>query len=290
MPHQVSARAGRARRDVWIFLTIVAVVVTGISTVLISAGRPLEDQSLLVLALMCTPGLVSIILRLVGRQGFGDVSFRLNLRRSWRWYLIAWLMPIFVCLLAYGIGWTTHVTPMRHDISGLDVAFRIATTATVLVPVSAVFAAGEEIGWRGFLLPRMMQAGIRRPVLATSTVWWLFHVPLILAGLYASGPSPLLAAFVFAGSVFSAGAVAGWSRQATGSVWPAVLLHATWNSVIQGAFDVATAGEGPRAARNLWVGESGVLVAAASIIFLAVVWRWRRTQHTPPNGLTRFAD
>jgi uncharacterized protein len=50
-----------------------------------------------------------------------------------------------------------------------------------------------------------------------------------------------------------------------------VLMHATWNSVIQGGFDVLTVGEGPRAAENVWVGESGVLVAGVGVLVALVV-------------------
>jgi hypothetical protein len=52
-------------------------------------------------------------------------------------------------------------------------------------------------------------------------------------------------------------------RLSTGSVWPAVVLHAVWNAVIQGTFDVST--KEP----SIWVGEGGLLVAAA---VLAAAW------------------
>ena len=45
----------------------------------------------------------------------------------------------------------------------------------------------------------------------------------------------------------------------TGSIWPAIVLHAAWNSVIQGPFDGATTGSGT----TLWVGGSGILTARA---------------------------
>jgi len=259
---------------VWAFLAVVAVTATALSAALIGAGRRTDDQPLLVVSLMFTPASVSIALRLIGRQGFGDVSFRPHLRSSWRWYLLVWLMPITIGLLAYGIGWSTGLTPLRQDIGATHLVVKIALNATAGVLLNAVLAAGEEIGWRGYLLPRMVQAGMRWPVLTTSLVWWLFHIPLILAGLYASGPSTPFAALVFLGPVLTLGALAGWSRLATGSVWPAVILHATWNAVIQGVFDEVTVGDGPRADRNVWIGESGLFVAGACILLMTMVWWW----------------
>ena len=76
----------------------------------------------------------------------------------------------------------------------------------------------------------------------------------------------MLSAIVFGVTAASIGTVEGWSRLATGSVWPAVLLHATWNTVIHGAFDPDTLGDRPLAVQNLWVGESGILVAASAAV------------------------
>ena len=72
-------------------------------------------------------------------------------------------------------------------------------------------------------------------------------------------------------TVLGLGSIACWSRLATGSIWPSVLMHATWNSVIQEGFDALTAGEGPRSVENLWVGESGILVAGVAVVVALVV-------------------
>jgi membrane protease YdiL (CAAX protease family) len=71
---------------------------------------------------------------------------------------------------------------------------------------------------------------------------------------------------LFGVTVLGMGSVACWSRLATGSIWPSVLMHATWNSLIQDGFDVLTAGEGPRSVESLWVGESGILVAGVGVV------------------------
>jgi uncharacterized protein len=48
--------------------------------------------------------------------------------------------------------------------------------------LSCVSAAGEEIGWRGYMLTRLTEGGIRYPVLASGVIWGLWHVPLIVTG------------------------------------------------------------------------------------------------------------
>ena len=70
--------------------------------------------------------------------------------------------------------------------------------------------------------------------------------------------NPLLSAGVFMVSVVSIGVLIAQVRLVTGSIWPAVVMHAAWNAAIQSVFDAVTTGSNAL----LWTGESGVLVAA----------------------------
>jgi membrane protease YdiL (CAAX protease family) len=258
--------AARARRDVVVFVVVVASLVVVLDGWLIFSDPAAPGPAFVVLAMMWTPGLVAVVVRLLAREGFADVSFRPFLGRGWRWYVLAWLLPLLVGGIAYGIGWFSGLAPPAAGVGLGETAVVLARTMTVAVPVSALWVLGEEIGWRGFLLPRLVHAGAARPVLLTNVIWWAFHLPLILGGVYAAGPVPVIGALVFGVTVFGLGSVACWSRLVTGSIWPSVLLHATWNAVIQDGFDVLTAGEGPRAQANLWVGESGIVVAGVGVV------------------------
>lgn len=51
------------------------------------------------------------------------------------------------------------------------------------------YTAGEEIGWRGYMLTRLVDSGIKAPILISGLIWGLWHAPLILSGQYASGPA-----------------------------------------------------------------------------------------------------
>ena len=73
-------------------------------------------------------------------------------------------------------------------------------------------------------------------------IWGLWHVPLILGGVYLAGPPPLLAAALFMVTATAFSFVFARLRLETSSVWPAVALHAAWNAVIQAAFDPASTG------------------------------------------------
>jgi membrane protease YdiL (CAAX protease family) len=121
--------------------------------------------------------------------------------------------------------------------------------------------AGEEIGWRGYMLTRLIDAGVPMPLLASGIIWALWHFPLILSGVYAAGPHPAISAGLFLIDVVGIGYVIAVLRLRSGSVWPAAVLHGTWNAIIQGPFDQSSTGPGA----TVWVGESGILVAIVSL-------------------------
>src|SRR5215217_2755378 len=152
----------------------------------------------------------------------------------------------------------------------------LVVATTIGVVQGCLFTAGEEIGWRGYMLTRLIDAGVPRPVLASGLIWGLWHIPLILAGMYVAGSSPVVSAVLFMVQVTSNGFVIARMRLETGSIWPAIAQHAAWNSIIEGPFDLATKG----AEATLWVGEAGILVAitmvVAAVIFSRGHWTIRR--------------
>lgn len=254
----------RARRGLAVYFAIVVVLSAAIEGFVIR--NPHLDGS--IAGLMLVPALASVVARLALREGFADVSFRLGGRRGGRAIGIALVFPVIVGLFAYGIAWTTGLA--RFDPSPVGA---LIAPFVVGVAVSLVVVSGEEIGWRGYMLTRLIDAGVPRPVLVSGLVWGLWHVPLVLAGVYAAGPSPVLSAALIMVAITSFGYVIARLRLETGSVWPAVALHAAWNSVIQGPFDGATTGAGAA----LWVGESGVLTALVLVVAAVFFSRGRWT-------------
>jgi uncharacterized protein len=245
------------------------------------------------MVLMWVPALASVVARLTLREGFADVSFRLGGRRGWHSLGFALSFPIVVGLVAYGAAWASGLAQFVGPTQALGrtvppllgFAIAILLAGTIEVLPNALLAAGEEIGWRGYMLTRLIDAGVPQPVLVSGLIWGGWHVPLILAGIYAAGPLPLLSAALFMGAVISVSSVFARLRLATGSVWPAIVLHGAWNSVIQGPFDGATAG----AARLLWIGESGILVVLTLVLATIMVARrpWPMLRQPPPRDSSR---
>jgi membrane protease YdiL (CAAX protease family) len=173
---------------------------------------------------------------------------------------VATLVP----LAAFATGWLTGLAPIdarAHDVLTLHTA--------VLALVTFVLVPGEELGWRGYMLTRLVDAGVRHPILVSALVWYLWHVPLVFAGAYLSSRTPVVTAVLLLATMLPFAAVSARLRLATGSIWPPVLLHAWWNVLMYELLDPPTTGPD----EALWVGEAGVLTAGAMLVAAVLTHR-----------------
>jgi membrane protease YdiL (CAAX protease family) len=117
-------------------------------------------------------------------------------------------------------------------------AGRIALNAGVGVVVVSVLALFEEIGWRGWLLPRLqLRLGARVAVVITSAIWAVWHIPFQLSGVqHVDGVSPAMLALTVPFGIFAAGLVIGWLWLQTESIWIVALAHGALNNWGQYAF------------------------------------------------------
>jgi membrane protease YdiL (CAAX protease family) len=283
--------ARQARRGLAIYFTVLVAGSATVEYLILRAGDSIGHHPGLIFLLMWVPAIAAFVARLVLREGVRDISFRPGGPRGARALLIAWLFPVAVGAIAYGVAWTTGlagagglagaapklVTTLAPS-AGAFVRFVIylGLALTAGTVVGALSAGGEELGWRGYMLTRLVDAGVPQPLLVSGLIWGAWHLPLILSGQYAAGPYPLLSAALFMVDVVGIAIVIGCLRLNSGSIWPAIVLHASWNAVIQGPFDMSSTGS----AAALWVGESGVLVAivsvAGAVIMLRRGWVVRR--------------
>jgi uncharacterized protein len=286
-----AATQRQARRGLTIYLAVVVVLSALFEGIMISTGA----LGLWVLPVTWTPAAASVVARLVLREGFADVSFRFGGRRTFKMILLALVFPIIIGLVAYGIAWATGLAQFDPKPgSGWSNASFVSDTASPVTIFVVLFALafpifilnaiavfGEELGWRGYMLTRLIDAGVPRPILASGLIWGLYHIPVVLAGLYVAiphGSSSVVTAVLFMVQITSNGFVIARMRLETGSIWPAIAQHGAWNSIIQGPFDLAIKSSG--AGATLWVGEEGILVAitmvVAAVIFSRGHWTIRR--------------
>jgi membrane protease YdiL (CAAX protease family) len=101
--------------------------------------------------------------------------------------------------------------------------------ALLLIPEVAV-ALGEEYGWRGYLMPRLLPLDEIRASLLVGLIWSLWHLPALLAGVLYGGNNPWLVLLVFAFSTTMNAFVYTWfSAASRGSVMVASVLHGSFN-------------------------------------------------------------
>lgn len=293
-------RKERARRGLIAYFAALLVGSGICEGLLVRTHDPITEHPWLVLANMWVPAIASIVARVLLREGVRDVSFRFGAARTFFGAVgKAWAYPLVVGFAAYGLAWATGLaTFWAPGLASLGLAtlsptlrflVLLAITSTIGVFLSALSAAGEELGWRGYMLTRLVDAGVPRPALVSGLIWGFWHVPLIVTGQYASGPHPFLSAGLFLLSIVAASYVVARLRLESGSVWPAVAFHSAWNSIIQGAFDGSTVGGSATNTTSIWIGESGVLVVLANVLLAASLtrgpWNFRRSPSDPPTNL-----
>ncbi len=161
---------------------------------------------------------------------------------------------------------------------GTLVAIQLATTP-VGAFINLVPALGEELGWRGWLLPKLMPLGTVPALLVTGVIWGLWHAPLILLGYnYPDAPGWLgLTAMV--GMCIPVGAVFGWLRLRSGSVWPAALAHGAFNAAAGSYLLFAAAGERVDTTQATILGWSGWIVPLALVVVLVAAGQFVPREH-----------
>ncbi len=266
----------QARRGLTIYFAVLIVVSAALEGWIVTHGGLPGRWGWLVLPLMYTPALASVVARTVGREGWGDVSFRWGGSAGTRASLAAWLLPVVVGAVAYGAAWLAGladfglpegVTTTRAP--AIAFLISLASALTVGTVMSCLYAFGEEVGWRGYMVPRLVEAEVRSPDVVSGLIWCFWHIPLILWGGYATSAYPAFSAAMFVISIMPVALLYFRWRMTTGSIWPVVIAHGAWNVVIQSVFDRFTHG----ANAAIWTGESGVLTATTLWVVFFLIRR-----------------
>ncbi|GCF06926.1 CPBP family intramembrane glutamic endopeptidase [Dictyobacter arantiisoli] len=231
--------------------------------------------------IMWSPGIAALLTRLLRREGWDDISLRFGRGRSCFAIVFAAIIPAIVALIAYGTAWLTHLAQLvpfhaspnmtvALTFLGKNPAWPVSLFLLLAMLVSELFnAAGEELGWRGYMLTRLIDAGVPRPVLVSGLIWSFWHWPLIFLTAPHFGLPLIFSACIFLTTITSLGYLEARLRLQTGSIWPSIVLHAAWNSWIVELFSSLSGGGDT----SHWIGESGILVALVMIIVATFFWR-----------------
>jgi uncharacterized protein len=156
-----------------------------------------------------------------GRGGLKELWRTVTRWRAPGWlYALLFLGTLTTSALVAGIAYALHLLQFSPDL------VRPVRFAIFFLPM-LVFDGplGEEIGWRGLLLPQLLQ--LTSPIkasLAVGVIWFLWHIPLYLA---AGRDLHLLGFFI---NVLGISVIFTWFYIRSGfSTFVTILLHATSN-------------------------------------------------------------
>ena len=142
---------------------------------------------------MFGPMLAAIFMRLfISREG---VRGSLGLRQPLRYYLTAVFVPILfttaISLVLVLVGIFRFALP-----AGSMPVYVLPVMALLLVP-ECIVAFGEEYGWRGYLLPRLIPLGEIKASLIVGVIWSLWHLPVLVTGILYGGNTLWLVLVIF---------------------------------------------------------------------------------------------
>ena len=204
---------------------------------------------------MFLPALTTLIVKRLTHDIRG-LFLQFNMRKAWKQYLLAAFIPGVL----EGIGVTLYffIFPAHFDLSLSYAAQLLALSgqtaelqqlslpavigiglililAAPLVIVNHVAAFGEEIGWRGFLLPLLIdELGVQKAVLLDGVLWGIAHAPLVCFGLNYIGDYPgapwsgILMMVLFATSI---GIFFSYLTLKSRSIFPACIAHGAINAI-----------------------------------------------------------
>lgn len=152
---------------------------------------------LVIAAVMWVPAFATYVtIRFVTREGFGVTNLRFGNGRPYlkaavivplafvAIYLLTWLLglgsPDWRLGQFYSLVARAGAVPTWPPLAFLGALF----VSTVLFTpfLNSVFGFGEEFGWRGYLLPKLMPLGKVRAYLLLGIIWGLWHAPLVAVG------------------------------------------------------------------------------------------------------------
>jgi uncharacterized protein len=263
-------RARDTRAPLATFLALTFALSAVFWWLIVAAGSLGARGGMYVLALMWCPGVSALATRLAFQRDVRGQGWRWG---ETRWAALAYVLPLAYATAAYGVVWLA-------GLGGVDLGrFRVGVvTFLVLGSLQSLLSAtGEELGWRGFLVPTLARTtSFGRTALVSGAIWAAWHVPLIVFADYNGGTPTWYSVLCFVVMVVALSVPFAWLRLRSGSVWPAAILHATHNLFVQAFFDRVTVDTGP----TRWLtGEFG---AALAVTVGATAWLFWRARHALP--------
>jgi membrane protease YdiL (CAAX protease family) len=224
--------------------------------------------------LMWCPGIAAMLtLRLTGGK-LGELGWR---GAKLRWVAIGAAVTAGYWVLGYGaacmLGFAGFPDMAKlTTISQGDLLFTGHSTPLAVLIVAGYAASagvingigralGEELGWRGLLVPAACSRfGFFPGAVFVGVIWAVWHWPLLY------GEIPFIGIANFTLMVIGTSMPFAWLRLRSDSVWPSTVMHALHNALRSGLFAPLTFSTVPTS--SLWLGETGYALAGAGALLI----------------------
>lgn len=227
---------------------------------------------------MLCPGIAMLVTRFVTKEGYGvngkgflqlGIDFK---NKKWVWYIFAIICPIIYMDLGVGLLYLLFPQCFNPEMLKVHEVTKdmlwmypvVGITSTVMVSVGAL---GEEIGWRGYMIPKLEEIfGLKKAIIVGGIIWGIWHFPANYIGHnFGTGywGEPWSGFLIFTICTVFMGAVLVLVTKKTESIWPATFLHAVNNSganILSAFFD-----------RSQLTGIWSETVVTAAIQFVPVI-------------------
>lgn len=229
--------------------------------IMISTGSTRD----VVLIWMWSPAIAAILTQLVFRDSIRDFGWCPG---KIKYLLLGSATPLLYASVIYVIAWTTGLGGFR-----MPSAIQMLMYSTLGFIVACLAGLGEEIGWRGLLVPELAKiTSFTKTALVTGIIWAVWHYPAILFADYKSGAPLWFDLSTLTISTVGMSFLVAWLRLKSGSMWPAVLCHGGHNLFVQQIFLDMTTDTG---VTEYIVDDFGLGVLLSVLILGYIFWRRR---------------
>ena len=199
---------------------------------------------------MFMPALSNLLTRLITREGFGNMYLRPHIKGHVKKYLLLYFGPTALLLLSGALyflilpgSFDPDLTNLKEMVAssgkqGLDASTLLIVQALIFVVIGPIVniipTMGEELGWRGYLLPKLrIFLSDRASLIITGAIWGIWHLPIIVMG-HNYGTSywgyPVLGILTMIVFCVVLGIIEGYISIKLESAVPAAMIHSTVNA------------------------------------------------------------
>jgi len=282
----VSGATGSTAR-VWkkiaVFYALTLVFSNVFNAFVLFGGRVDAGNLLYVTGAMWSPCFAALATKRIFREPISDLPWRWGgARYAWLAYLIplAYVLPVYLVTWLTPLGGFLEADFLKRTADqfgwqnlppGIVLPLFVVFTATLGLVGKTSRALGEEIGWRGFLVPELNKVlGFTGVSLISGLMWAAYHFPVLLFGDYNKGAPAWYSLTCFTLMVVANSFILAWLTLRSGSLWPAAIFHGSHNLFIQSIFTPLTRDTGPT---KYVIDEFGIGLVVTVGIGAVLAWR-----------------